>query len=132
MAYEVCIRLEPKHILDQFPSEDVDFHDQRFRHSHTAISESGQKIPFMGRLRLFKIKGITCLHCGIMGNELRYERHLKGPTGLHWNLYHVYEDGSAMMMTKDHIIPKSKGGPNHIDNYQILCQRCNGRKGDSL
>lgn len=32
--------------------------------------------------------------------------------------------------TIDHIIPKAKGGPNHISNYALACRRCNHAKGD--
>jgi hypothetical protein len=30
----------------------------------------------------------------------------------------------------DHIHPRSKGGPDHIDNYQLTCSRCNTSKGN--
>lgn len=31
--------------------------------------------------------------------------------------------------TVDHIIPKSRGGPNKMENYALACRRCNTAKG---
>lgn len=39
--------------------------------------------------------------------------------------------GKPVVLTLDHVIPKSKGGRNHIKNLQLLCLRCNGKKGDT-
>jgi 5-methylcytosine-specific restriction endonuclease McrA len=36
------------------------------------------------------------------------------------------------MITKDHIIPRSKGGKDILDNYQPMCIICNSKKADKL
>lgn len=38
--------------------------------------------------------------------------------------------GSRRFLSVDHIIPVSKGGRNHLDNYQTLCRACNSAKKD--
>ena len=32
--------------------------------------------------------------------------------------------------TVDHVIPRSRGGTDHLDNLQLLCGACNSVKGD--
>ena len=32
--------------------------------------------------------------------------------------------------TIDHVVPRSKGGTDHIDNLQLLCGACNSKKGN--
>lgn len=39
---------------------------------------------------------------------------------------------SSEDMDIDHIIPISRGGHNGLDNLQILCGRCNSKKGKKL
>ena len=46
----------------------------------------------------------------------------------HLNLYGIDENGNEVLFTKDHILPKSKGGNDYITNYQTMCERCNKNK----
>lgn len=81
-----------------------------------------------GRLRNFAENGIRCVSCGIEGEFFASERYPgQNP---HLNLY-AMRDGDEVLMTRDHIIPKSKGGANCVENYQPMCARCNQEKGDT-
>lgn len=59
----------------------------------------------------------------------KFKKSSKIPSA-HFNLY-AEKDGESRLMTKDHIIPKSKGGKNHLDNLQTMCDHCNSKKGST-
>ena len=78
------------------------------------------------RYQLFKNKGCTCVKCGLEGEYFAMEK-TPDQDRYHLNLYGV-KNGKEILFTKDHIIPKSRGGKNTLENYQVMCAICNERK----
>jgi 5-methylcytosine-specific restriction endonuclease McrA len=82
------------------------------------------------RLRCFK-HNPRCVVCDVEGTEARLERNWTHEPGkAHWNVYGRNATDHWVLMTVDHIIPLSKGGPDHPDNFQTMCSRCNAVKSD--
>lgn len=84
------------------------------------------KICDSQRVRLF-LENPNCAFCDRKGAYFLLESHLPDQNP-HLNLY----SDDHVLMTKDHIMPKSKGGKNHMRNYQTLCYECNQEKRDKL
>lgn len=78
------------------------------------------------RYMTFYQKGCTCVACGKQGTHFTLDES-DGGTRRHFNLR--AEDGT--LMTRDHILPKSKGGRDHISNMQTMCEPCNKAKGNT-
>lgn len=83
------------------------------------------------RYQTFFTKGCKCSVCGIEGRYFAKEKHLKDKS-YHLNLYAVDDNGTEILMTKDHILPRSNGGIDDISNYQTMCKLCNEAKGNKL
>lgn len=80
------------------------------------------------RYAVFK-KSNMCSKCGLIGDVFLIERsHIRSP--YHLNLYGRDSHGKLILFTKDHIIPKSKGGKDDLSNYQTMCCKCNQKKAD--
>lgn len=83
------------------------------------------------RLDTFHQKGLKCATCEQTGSYFSLESQVGavGDTAKpHLNLY----SSDDVLMTKDHIHPKSKGGKDHISNMQTMCYFCNMKKGDKV
>lgn len=83
------------------------------------------------RYQTFFTKGTKCVCCGIEGKYFAKEK-VSRDKSYHLNLYAIDKNGKEVLMTKDHILPKSKGGQDHVDNYQPMCVRCNKAKGNNI
>jgi len=99
-----------------------------------AVTHKFRGIPIKmtsNRYRCFATSGLDCVQCGLKGTFFAIERHANGDTrGYHLNLYGIDESGAEVMLTKDHIKPKSKGGGDRLDNFQTMCIVCNSKKAD--
>ena len=83
------------------------------------------------RYEVFR-KSLVCANPNC-GREISYAvlqcHHIDEGKGFgHFNFFS--EDG--VLMTKDHIIPLSKGGKDHISNLQTMCKFCNSAKDNKV
>lgn len=89
------------------------------------------------RYQVFQ-QSLVCVCCGLKGTYFAKERSAKyskktqsfraTTESWHFNLYALTADGREILMTKDHIIPRSKGGADKLENLQTMCRPCNGKK----
>lgn len=78
------------------------------------------------RLECFK-RNLECVWCGLPGDTFL----LQLPPNTERPHLNLFGRQGHTLMTRDHIIPLSRGGPNNIDNLQTMCTKCNVKK-DSL
>lgn len=93
------------------------------------------------RLQLFRLS-VVCVRCKLEGFYFAKERTIYYDrksdrfwpltTHFHFNLYGHGKHGNEVMLTKDHILPRSRGGLDELHNLQTMCAPCNSRKKDRM
>lgn len=95
--------------------DDISFLETEFARNHR-------------RLKVFYEKGVQCAvpGCPHVGVYVIAARGITG--GIHYDVY----TKDFVLMTVDHIVPKAKGGGEHLNNKQPMCNRHNSKKGAKL
>lgn len=74
--------------------------------------------------------------CDICGLEAKYMVLEKSKDVVndyfHFNLYTINKDNQEIYFNIDHVIPKSKGGKNELENMQLTCEICNSKKANKF
>lgn len=81
------------------------------------------------RYDLFR-ENISCVMCGALGRIMSLQTFSNDKKVAHFNLFK--DENEDVLFSKDHIMPKSKGGPNKMWNYQTMCQHCQLTKAAGL
>lgn len=84
------------------------------------------------RLKVFKRDGGVCYMCGLQATHFAIESSPGQDDHYHINLYALSPEGKEVLMTRDHVHPKSKEGSDDLDNAQTACSPCNARKSDKV
>lgn len=74
--------------------------------------------------------GLKCAQCGLEAKFAAIEKNIYSKDKFHLNVYGIDKNGKELMLTKDHIFPRILGGLDTLNNYQVLCERCNSCKGN--
>lgn len=106
--------------------------------SKTNPTKSPHRVMFDGdmvkansqRLQLFYTKGFKCTCCGIEGKFFIKIKTAPEEKHYHLELIGLTQDNRYVVMTKDHIVPKARGGKDELENYQTMCCLCNSKKAD--
>lgn len=96
------------------------------------------------RLQVFQ-RSLICTICGVAGTVFRLQRQSERNESPHLNLYALKKEKDLwigrfpkqntsywVLMTQDHILPKSKGGKDSLDNLCTMCTECNMKKGNNI
>ena len=99
------------------------------KRTHSIVVDGYDVYTTSQRYKTFIEKGYKCVCCGRTGTYYALEKsHGSNAKRAHFNLY----SADNVLMTKDHILPKSMGGADCIENMQTMCAICNCEKESSV
>jgi 5-methylcytosine-specific restriction endonuclease McrA len=101
-------------------------HKQKSRREYTVDGVTYRVNMDSMRYATFK-KSLACWCCNLTGEFflLQIDDKYLAQKSAHFNLF-----AGNILMTKDHIVPKSKGGGDKLHNLRTMCTPCNEARGN--
>lgn len=95
------------------------------------VDDDGNRCK-LKRARIFHEIGLCCAEpgCALTGTFFALERWPDGD--MHFDLFAVDGFGDDVLMTVDHLYPKSRGGKSSVSNYRPMCRVHNELKADTV
>ena len=112
-------------VFDMIGEECLMQTDDANKHSNEIIVDGFHVYSKSLRYMTFYQKGTKCVCCGKEGTHFK----LCGDVNTNRRHFNLYADDGTLM-TKDHIVPASKGGQDRVSNMQTMCADCNSEKGN--
>lgn len=109
------------------------YHNQKGITTYHAFVMHPDNLVHLSKMRwiVFAHKGRKCRQCGIEGTVVVHWQEFVNPTD-HYDLAAYTPEGQLVMMTLDHHIPRSFGGPKTLANLNPMCYPCNQRKKNAI
>lgn len=101
------------------------------KHPKSACIElsPGHKLYEQAYLSTGKIK---CWCCGLEADRWIVEKHKNDLVGRPVLNPYAIKSGVLVMMNRDHIIPRSLGGLNVLENLRVSCEDCNSERANRI
>lgn len=77
-------------------------------------------------------KPLQCWECGVIADRFILKLHRNDTNKPPVLELYAHNGKTLLMMTRDHIIPKSRGGLDLVENLRPGCERCNGRRKNNM
>lgn len=77
-------------------------------------------------------KPLKCWECGVEADRFIVKHHRNDQNKPPVLELFAHTGKSLVMMTRDHIVPKSLGGIDDVANLRPGCEKCNGRRKSTM
>jgi len=115
-------------IVKTYTPEEIKAHGDKEYFYDKEVTEKRIKL---WRARILNKIGYQCVEDNCELHDFHFGLGIDKGGGIHLDLYGLDEQGDLVMITLDHIKPKSKGGKNEVSNYQPMCKPHNEEKADN-
>jgi len=120
--------VDPQYVFDNLVDETIGVKSDSFDVFSDKLNKRFSVYLNSQRYLLFKRSGCTCVECGLVADRCILIAEPNGNNRGHFEFAGVDSSGTLVIMTKDHIIPRSLGGNDILENYQPMCEVCNKNK----